>query len=380
MDHDHLLEIAGERIELGQERDIDLPATQSYTGTEVMIPIRIWRASVPGPTVFVTGAVHGDELNGTGIVRKLILDRPFDLQAGSLILVPVVNVLGFERHSRYLPDRRDLNRSFPGSAEGSLASRYADAVFREIISRSDYGIDLHSAAVRRTNFPNVRGDLTRSEVARIARASGCEIVINGKGPQGSLRRVACEEANCAAILLEAGEVWKIEPGMVEVGVRMVRNVLIELGMINGKPSRPLYQSRIRRTMWVRAKTGGILQFHVQPGDVVEKAQALATNTNLLGHAHETITAPDAGIVFGITTLPMVAPGTPVCHLAMPSDGVEPIRKALSGTSSKSLHSRLIEDLATNLAVTDWTDENDHASPAQPLPNSTSIPVDPDSSQ
>ena len=141
--------------------------------------------------MFVTGAVHGDELNGTGIVQQLLLHPPFTLARGTLVLVPVVNVFGFERRSRYLPDRRDLNRSFPGSPDGSLASRLAHAVFEGIVRRCDYGIDLHSAAVRRTNFPNVRADLRSRPVRRIADAFGCSLVVHGEGPEGSLRRAAC---------------------------------------------------------------------------------------------------------------------------------------------------------------------------------------------
>src|SRR5690606_3108892 len=142
-----------------------------------------------------------------------------------------------------LPDRRDVNRVFPGSLDGSLASRYARVVFDEIVMRCDYGIGLHTASVRRTKFPNVRGALSNPEVLLLAQAFGCEVIVNGKGPKGCFRAAACA-AGCPTMILEAGEVWKAEPAVIEYTVRGVKNVLISLGMLSGKPSKPSYQCRI----------------------------------------------------------------------------------------------------------------------------------------
>ncbi|MDH3392198.1 MAG: succinylglutamate desuccinylase/aspartoacylase family protein, partial [Desulfobulbaceae bacterium] len=154
----------GEEIPAGESRDVNLPISESYSGMTVKVQVHIRRAPEEGPVVFVTAALHGDELNGTGTVRHLIQDDHCNLTRGAVIFVPVLNLLGFDRHSRYLPDRRDLNRSFPGSATGSLASRMASIIFNEIVPRCDYGIDLHTASIRRTNYPNVRADLTNPEV------------------------------------------------------------------------------------------------------------------------------------------------------------------------------------------------------------------------
>ena len=180
--------------------------------------------------MFIAAAVHGDEINGTGTIRYIIQERPFDLLAGSLVLVPVINILAFEQLSRYSPDRRDLNRSFPGLKRGSLTSRLANVIFDNIVARCDYGIDLHSAAVRRTNFPNSRADMDQEATARLATLFGAELIINSPGPVGSLRRSAVQ-AGCATVLLEAGEVWKVEPTIVEYAVRGVKNILIDLGML-----------------------------------------------------------------------------------------------------------------------------------------------------
>lgn len=351
MNKSKTFEIAGKRIKLGERRNVDLVVSQSYSGLPVTVPIYVWRAAEAGPAVFVSGAVHGDELNGTGVVRSLILDPQFELARGTLLLIPVVNMLGYERHARYLPDRRDLNRSFPGSPNGSLAARFANHIFQQVISKCDYGIDLHTAAVRRTNYPNVRADLRNKNVARIAYAFGSELVVNGKGPVGSLRRSATA-AKCPTIILEAGEVWKIEPGVVEFGARGVRNVLINLGMAAGEPVKPSYQVRIDKTKWVRAELGGMLQFHVAPGTWVSEDQPLATNYDLFGREQDVLASPVDGVVMGMTTMPSVTPGDPVCHIAIPRKNVDDLRDAEDDGAPQSLHSRIRDDLATSIEVTE----------------------------
>jgi predicted deacylase len=349
------LVVAGVSVGLGESADLSLPIAQSYSGADVGVPVRVWRAPEPGPTVFVTGVVHGDELNGAGIVREIMLRPAFELLRGSLLLVPVVNILGFERHSRYLPDRRDLNRSFPGGPSGSLASRLAHAVFTEVISQSDFGVDLHTAALRRTNFPNVRGDLRLPEVRRLAEAFGCEVIINTRGQPRTLRRSACD-AGVPTIILEAGTVWRVEPSVLEWGVRGIRNVLIELGMAAGEPVRPAYQAIVRRKTWVRARAGGFLEFHVGPGDLVEAGQAIATCTSLRGERLDVLEAPMDSVVLGMTMLPAATPGDPVCHLAAPEGGLKRIRRALRGVDGDSLHARTQSALGAAIAVNPPRDE------------------------
>lgn len=341
-----------QHVEPGERAEVHITVTQGYAGSDINIPVYVWRGAKPGPVVAVTAAVHGDEINGTGAIRHVIVDEPFKLTAGTLVLIPVINILGFERHSRYMPDRRDLNRSFPGSSSGSLASRFARVVYDHIIKRCDYCIDLHTAAVRRTNFPNVRADMSMPELAEFARAFGSELIIASQGPVGSLRRTACK-AGKPTLILEAGEVWKVESGVVEYAVRGIRNCLIHLKMIKGKPSRPAYHVEASRTRWVRAVNGGLLSFHVSPGDIVHKGEAIATNTSLLGIEQNVIESPMDGIVLGMTTLPSVAPGDPICHIVhVNPDALQAAQRARDAMSDKSLHIRLQDDLATSVFVTD----------------------------
>jgi predicted deacylase len=232
----------------------------------------------------------------------------------------------------------------------------ARLIFDEIVGRSDYGIDLHTASVRRTNFPNVRADMTKPEVARIAKAFGCEIILNGKGPEKSLRREAAA-AGCPTIILEAGEVWKVERAVVEYTVRGVISVLSELGMVASEPCRPAYEVVIEKTSWVRASHGGFLGFHVSPGDVVHKHDPLATNSSLTGVEKNVLLAPFDGVVLGMTTLPSISPGDPVCHLGRITSKHGKIDQ-LRIRGDDERHDRAMEDLSTNVHVVERVEDSE----------------------
>lgn len=310
------LQIAGVEIAPGETRDVRLKISETYTGDPIAMPIRVIRGTKKGPHLFVSAALHGDELTGTGIIHELLHANALAVTAGTLLLLPVVNVFGFENHDRYLPDRRDLNRVFPGSPTGSLASRIAHAFMTEVVAQCDYGIDLHSAAQTRTNYPNVRGDLSLPAVRRIASVFGCELVVDGKGPEACMRREACR-VGCATIILEAGEPMKAEPEMLATGVRGIKNVLINLKMLEGELEEPAWQSTVRKTTWVRAEVGGFLRFHVSPGDHIEEGHPVASNFSILGDLQRVLRSPCDGIVLGMATSPAVKPGEPVCHIAIP---------------------------------------------------------------
>jgi predicted deacylase len=346
----------GEKIPAGESRDVNLAMSESYSSMTVQIQMQIRRATVDGPVVFVTAALHGDEINGTGSIRQLIQDEDFRLIRGSVILVPVLNLIAFDRHSRCLPDNRDLNRSFPGSANGSLASRLVSTIFNEIVLRCDYGIDLHTAAIRRTNYPNVRGDLTHPQVRWLAESFGSEIIINGKGPKGALRREACQ-AGCPTIIMEGGEVWKVEPNIVETAVRGIKNVLCRLEMLDGNVKSPEHQVVIERSKWIRAERGGFLNFHIKPGDIIEKDQPLATNTTLFGREQSILHAPFNAVVIGMTNLPAISPGEPICNLGKLPKGCKPSELRRLRSEENGLETRVSEDLATNVLVVEPSEES-----------------------
>ncbi|TWT46399.1 succinylglutamate desuccinylase/aspartoacylase family protein [Botrimarina hoheduenensis] len=335
----------------GKSVEVSLAVSESYSGLTLPIPIFVRRGRKDGPVLLVSATLHGDELNGAGAVRRLIADPNLSLLRGTLLLAPVINLLGFDRHSRYLPDRRDLNRCFPGSRTGSLASRYARIVFEELVGRCDYGIDLHTAALQRTNYPNVRADLSDPRVADLARAFGAEIIVDGQGPEGSLRRESCL-AGRPMVILEGGEVWKVEPDFVDYAVRGVKNVLSYLDMIEQPRIEPTNQIEVRRTTWVRADHGGFLDMHVKPGNKVAAGAPVATNTSLAGATIEVLRAPLEGVVLGVTTLPSIAPGDPICHLGVLDPNPQvlrsfPLDSAGENQTEEHLHLLTAADLSTD---------------------------------
>jgi predicted deacylase len=251
-----------------------------------------------------------------------------------------------------MPDRRDLNRSFPGSARGSYTARLARLVFREIVGRCDFIVDLHTAAVRRTNFPNVRADCDNPDCARLARAFGCEVIVNGVGPDGSFRKEAVE-AGCPTIVVEAGEVWKVEPAVLEMHRRGITNVLAELGMVESPRQPPPHQIVVEETTWVRAETTGLLRYHVAPGEAVSESQILATNTTLLATDRETIRSPHHGIVMGMTTMPAVNIGDPVLHIALPTTKRQQrtLERSIDNLEKDTFERDMRTQLATNIKVT-----------------------------
>lgn len=349
----------------GESCDVKILLGESYSSMAVRIPVHVRRAKEEGPVVFITAALHGDEINGTGAIRQLIQEADLTLLRGSVIFVPVLNILAFDRHSRYLPDRRDLNRSFPGSPKGSLASRMASKMFREIVSRSDYGIDLHTASVRKTNYPNVRGDLSDPKVRGIAEAFGCEVILDGQGPDGAFRREACR-AGCPTIIMEGGEIWKVEPTIVASEIRGIKNVLRSLDMLDGEIESPDYQVVVEQAKWVRADRGGFLQFHVSPGDIIEKGQPLATNTTLLGHERSMLLAPFDAVVIGMTTLPAISPGEPVCNLGKLPKGTKPSALRRRRAKEDGLEGQISEQLSSNVMVFEPSEDLEEQKPAEEI--------------
>ena len=309
-------ELAGEQVEPGARKTIDLPVSVLSDHTPVTLSAHVIHGKRAGPTVFVSAGVHGDEVIGVEIVRRLLSLHDFDSLRGTLVCVPIVNAFGFLNHSRYLPDRRDLNRSFPGSGSGSLAARLADIFLREIVSRSDLGIDLHSAAVHRMNVPQIRVSADNAETRRLAGIFGAPVVLTSTLRAGSLRSSA-KVLGVDVLLYEAGEALRFDEFSVRAGVMGILRVLLDKGMIGRKgisksKAKPVYCTSSR---WIRAPQGGLLRSHKSEGDLVEQGDVLAIVSDPFGEIETDITASLPGIIVGRAVLPVVNEGDALFHIA-----------------------------------------------------------------
>ncbi|KPK91983.1 hypothetical protein AMJ80_06975 [bacterium SM23_31] len=321
------LEIAKTRIKRGERKQIRLQVSTSFVSNPTYIPITVLRGKKMGPVVLITAAIHGDELNGIEIARQLIYNFDMSKLSGTLICVPVVNIYGFQNTSRYLPEGKDLNRFFPGDPAQWSQGKYAYVIYTELVEKSNFVIDLHTASEGRSNLPHVRADMSHPEVERIARAFGTTVILDNKGYKGTLRRSATE-AGIPTIVFEAGETRKFEKKIAAHGLQGVLNVLTELEMLPGGKYRAPIQFVVKESHWVRADHGGILSFNTRPGRLVKKNAELATNTNPFGFEVESIRAPFAGLVIGIATTPTVTPGQGICHLSKLDEPIKSVRERL----------------------------------------------------
>ncbi len=308
------LEVGGRSVAPGETARFDLPVALLPTHTELNLPLTVMHGRRPGPCVWVSAAVHGDELNGVEIIAR-VLDRLAEpLLRGSLIAAPIVNVFGFIGQSRYLPDRRDLNRSFPGSQRGSLASRVAHVFMREVVEHCSHGIDLHTAAEGRSNLPQIRADLTDPATRAMAEAFRAPCMIQSDARQGSLR-AAARKRGTPIIVYEGGEAFRFNEPVIRAGVRGVLSVLNSLGLVARKPRAPGGPTlEIQDTTWVRARRGGLLRLEVEEGDVVEERQPIGFVADPFGADRVQLRAPFRGLVIGLSMNPVVHGGDAVVHL------------------------------------------------------------------
>ena len=297
----------------GERLVVNLPLPGLYTETTVDMPVHIVHGKREGPTLFVSAALHGDEINGVEIVRRLLLQPQLKKMRGTLLVVPIVNVFGFHMQSRYLPDRRDLNRSFPGREKGSLAARLANIFLRDVVAYADFGIDLHTAAIHRDNLPQIRADMSLSSLVPLARAFAAPVLIHSAPPVGSLRHSAAAR-EVPIMVYEAGEALRFDELSIRIGLRGVINVMRELGMLTLKRKPPKPSAILRSTSWVRASSSGIARMLVRLGDVVSRGDVLAYVGDAGGDGEEGIVAPFDGVVIGRSNLPLVYEGEAVFHI------------------------------------------------------------------
>lgn len=311
-----ILNIGDHSISPGQRLKLELPAARLYTDIEISIPVEVIRARKNGPTLFVSAAIHGDELNGIEIIRRLLARKNFKLSAGTLIAVPIVNVYGVLNQSRYMPDRRDLNRTFPGSEKGSLAARLAHLFLTEIVAKCDYGIDLHTGAIHRSNLPQIRGNLEDTETYELARTFGVPVLLNSTLRDGSLRATASEQGT-RILLYEAGQALRFDELSIRAGVKGVLNVMAHLGMIaKRRSSKAKIEPFVAySSSWIRASSSGMVVDIKKLGDRVEKGETLANICSPIGDFSEPILASKSGIIIGKQNIPLVQEGDAIYHIA-----------------------------------------------------------------
>ena len=309
-------EIGGISIAAGTSQTIDLPISLLYDHTPMTLTAHVIHGRRPGPRLFVCAAVHGDELNGVEIIRRLIRLSRVSRIYGTLMAVPIVNIYGFIGNTRYLPDRRDLNRSFPGSVQGSLASQLANVFIKEVVSRCDYGIDLHTGAIHRTNFPQVRVDLSTPELKKLAKSFSAPIILHAAFRDGSLRKSAMD-LGVPTLVYEAGEALRLDEVSIRSGINGIIRVMQTLGMIKTKLLRPSKVSPIlaSSSYWVRAPEGGILRTSLTSGTSINAGQILGKIADPYGKHEVAIISENPGVLIGKNNLPVVNQGDALFHIA-----------------------------------------------------------------
>ncbi|MDA7787923.1 succinylglutamate desuccinylase/aspartoacylase family protein [Sphingomonadaceae bacterium] len=308
-------ELGGTSVAAGTCETIDLPISRLSTHTEVTMPVRVLHGVKPGPTLFVSAAIHGDEIIGVEMIRRLLKVISPKRLHGTLLCVPVVNAFGFISQSRYLPDRRDLNRVFPGSAKGSLAAQLANVFTKEIIKRSDFGIDLHSAGMNRENLPQIRVSPGNAKADELAEIFGAPAIIQSPLREGSLRQTA-DEAGCTMLLMESGEALRFDEFAIRVGVRGILRVMEHLKMgVRKQPSAGALSVRSEGSRWVRADEGGIFRAMKKTGAIVEQGEQVGAISDPFGDMDIAVLAPLTGLIIGRTVMPVVNQGDALMHIA-----------------------------------------------------------------
>ena len=316
------LEVAGGRSGTGE-----LPVSRLVTGTHISLPLRVLHGPVDGPTVWLSAAVHGDEVAGVEIIRRVLANLNPRKLRGTVLAVPIVNVHGFLSGDRYLPDRRDLNRSFPGSEHGSLAGRIANLFMKQIVQRCDVGIDLHTGSDHRTNLPQIRADLDDPATRTLAEAFGAPFMLHAKLRDGSMR-AAATAAGATVLLFEGGEAWRIDEEAAVVGSRGIRRVLHQLDMLDDDDVQVLpVPVESRSSGWVRARRSGIASMHVGLGDAVARGDTLATIHDSVGVRVSSMKANRTGLVIGHSRQPLVNQGDAIVHIADVGSDVDAIETA-----------------------------------------------------
>lgn len=307
------LKLLGAEVAPGKSTRLSWSPAIQIAGLSQPTPVLVINGAKPGPNLCLTGAVHGDELNGIEIIRRTMYDLEPDKLSGRVIGVPIVNLPGFQRGSRYLPDRRDLNRHFPGSTDGSLADRIAHSLFESVIRHCDMLVDIHTGSLKRTNLPQLRADMNNSDVARLTRGFDRMAVVHSTGSAGMLRHAAVE-AGIPSVTMEAGESLRIQEHQIRAGVNSLTSLLDKEGMISrmfvwGDPEPVYYDSE-----WVRAEQGGILFSEIKLGDKVSEGEILGYVSDPITNEQHPIRARSGGRIIGMAVDQVVMAGFATYHV------------------------------------------------------------------
>lgn len=316
-------EFDGNEVQLGTTEHFRFEITETYLGDPIEIPVSIVNGNETGKTVFLTAAIHGDELNGIEVVRSVARDWDNSDLKGTLICLPVINVPGFQRQERYLPVQdRDLNRAFPGKGSGISSSRIALKIWETFIQKCDMGIDFHTSTRGRTNMFHVRGDLDNKRVERLARAFGANIILDGEGSEGTLRRESTQ-AGIPTITVEMGQAHRFEREQIERALEGIKSVFAEYGMyetetVNWPGWTEIIEGWDEKT-WIRADSGGLVEFKCNVGDLIEEGDPICVISSPFENEKTIVEAPFTGLAVGLLRNPVVYPGNPICHFVKPQE-------------------------------------------------------------
>lgn len=308
--------IGDEKVRAGTHKTIFLPMPKLYDWTPISLPIHVINGPEEGPTLCITAAVHGDEINGVEILRRLLKKKGLKRIHGNIIAIPIVNVYGFLYQERYLMDRRDLNRSFPGNSKGSLAAILAGIISKEVLSQSTHAIDLHTGSNHRFNLPQIRANLDMPGIEDLARAFNVPVILHSSFRDGSMREYANEQG-IPLLVYEAGEALRFHELSIRTGINGVLSVMVALEMIKvGKfHLKQCVPTIARNSYWLRAPTSGILRHIKKAGDKVTKGQVIAIIANPTSTEEYKLKSPLSGIIIGENMLPLVHSGQALFHIA-----------------------------------------------------------------
>jgi predicted deacylase len=309
-------EIAGESVAPGSRALIDIPVARLSNHTPVTLPVHVIHGRRAGPTLFISAAIHGDEILGVEIIRRLLNAKGLDNLKGTLLCIPIVNAFGFLAQTRYLPDRRDLNRVFPGSRNGSLAGQLAYLFLKEIVGRSDFGIDVHTGAINRANLPQIRADFMNDELKAHAEAFAAPVVLQSPIRPGSLREAA-DSRGVGMLLYEAGEALRLDELAVRLGVRGIQNVMHSLGMLSVRFAKKPNAAPVfaKTSSWARAPDGGLFRAFKTLGDSVAAGDIIGFVTNPYEGVDTEVNAPISGVIIGRINISVVNRADALFHIA-----------------------------------------------------------------